>query len=88
MTYTHLSTDELVIIESYFHQNVSISKISRLIGRAHQTVHIVVAFLKFGTLRLIITVATMQIRNAAVEGPLSYPQRNRPRSKKKLYKAG
>lgn len=48
MTYTHLSTDELVIIESYFHQNVSISKISRLIGRARQTVHNVVAILKSG----------------------------------------
>lgn len=48
MTYTHLSTDELVIIESYFHQNVSVSKISKLIGRARQTVHNVVAFLKSG----------------------------------------
>lgn len=48
MTYTHLNTDELVIIESYFHQSVSVSKISRLIGRARQTVHNVVTFLKTG----------------------------------------
>lgn len=48
MTYTHLSIDELVIIESYFHQNVSVSKISRLIGRARRTVQNVVAFLKSG----------------------------------------
>lgn len=38
----------IVIIESYFHQNVSVSKISTLIGRARQTVHNVVAFLKSG----------------------------------------
>lgn len=48
MTYTHLSTDELVIIESYFHQNASVSKISEQIGRARQTVHNVVTFLKDG----------------------------------------
>jgi len=45
---THLSTDELVIIESYFHQNASVSKISKQIHRARQTVHNVVAFLKDG----------------------------------------
>src|SRR5699024_11958654 len=43
-----LSTDELVIIESYFHQNASVSKISEQIGRARQTVHNVVTFLKDG----------------------------------------
>ncbi|TDQ39080.1 IS30 family transposase [Aureibacillus halotolerans] len=48
MAYTHLSTDELVIIEAYFHQNTSVSKISRLIGRARQTVHNVVTYLKEG----------------------------------------
>lgn len=34
MTYTHLSTDELIIIEAYFHQNSSVTKISRQMGRA------------------------------------------------------
>ena len=46
MTYTHLSTDELIIIEAYFHQNSSVTKISRQMGRARQTVHNVVTFLK------------------------------------------
>lgn len=46
MTDTHISTDELVIIESYFHQNASVSKISEQIGRAHQPVHNVITFLK------------------------------------------
>src|SRR5699024_5793805 len=44
----HLSTDELVIIESYFHQNTPVSKISKRVGRARQTVHNVVAFLRAG----------------------------------------
>src|SRR5699024_1870517 len=48
MTYTHLSTDERVIIESYFQQNISVSKISKQIGRARQTVHNVITFLKDG----------------------------------------
>lgn len=48
MTYTHLSTDELIIIEAYFHQNSSVTKISRQMGRARQTVHNVVTFLKDG----------------------------------------
>ncbi|OZT78635.1 IS30 family transposase [Salinicoccus roseus] len=48
MTYTHLSTDELVIIESYFHQNTPVSKISKRVCRARQTVHNVVAFFRAG----------------------------------------
>ena len=48
----HLSTDELVIIESYFHHNISVSKISGKVKRAHQTVRNVVAFLKDGHIAL------------------------------------
>lgn len=48
MTDTHLITDELVIIESYFYQHTPVSKISKLVGRGHQTVHNVVAFLRAG----------------------------------------
>ena len=48
MTYTHITTDELVIIESYFHQGTSITQISKQVGRARQTVHNVVTFLRDG----------------------------------------
>ncbi len=48
MTYIHLGTDELVFIESYFHQNTPVSKIATRIGRDRQTVHNVVTFLKGG----------------------------------------
>jgi len=39
MTYTHLTTDELVMIESYFHQNQSISKNTRSLNRSRQTIY-------------------------------------------------
>ncbi|MGF7328159.1 hypothetical protein KD895_11760 [Enterococcus faecium] len=34
MTYTHLTTDELVVIESYFKNNQSITKTAQCLGRA------------------------------------------------------
>ncbi|MCG1010925.1 IS30 family transposase [Salinicoccus sp. ID82-1] len=48
MTYTHLTTDELVIIEAYFHHDTPISHIAKRIGRARQTVHNVIAYLRDG----------------------------------------
>ena len=48
MTYTHITTDELVIIEAYFHQETPTSQIAKRIGRARQTVHNVIAYLKDG----------------------------------------
>lgn len=48
MTYTHLTTDELVIIESYFKNNQSGAKTAQCLGRARQTIHNVYQFLKTG----------------------------------------
>ncbi len=48
MTYTHLTTDELVIIESYFKNNQSVAKTVQCLGRARQTIHNVYQFLKTG----------------------------------------
>lgn len=48
MTYTHLTTDELVIIESYFKNNQSVAKTAQCLGRARQTIHNVYQFLKTG----------------------------------------
>jgi len=33
MTYTHLTTDELVMMESYYHQNTSVSQIATYLNR-------------------------------------------------------
>lgn len=48
MTYTHLTTDELVIIESYFKNNQSVAKTAQCLGRARQMIHNVYQFLKTG----------------------------------------
>ncbi|BDP70712.1 hypothetical protein EfmAA94_18850 [Enterococcus faecium] len=37
MTYTHLTTDELVIIESYFKMNQSVAKTAHCLNRSRQT---------------------------------------------------
>ncbi|MGO4942223.1 IS30 family transposase [Ruoffia tabacinasalis] len=48
MTYTHLTTEELVMIEAYFHQQISVMKIAAYIGRSRQTIHNVITFLRKG----------------------------------------
>lgn len=48
MTYTHLTTEELVMIEAYFHQKISVLKIATYIGRSRQTIYNVVTFLRKG----------------------------------------
>lgn len=48
MTYTHLTTDELVLIESYYRNNISVLKISQYLKRSRQTIHKVVSFFKEG----------------------------------------
>ncbi len=48
MTYTHLTTDELVIIESYFKMNQSVAKTAHCLNRSRQTIHKVYLFFKQG----------------------------------------
>ena len=48
MTYTHLTTDELVMIESYYHQNITVSKISAYLKRSRTPIYTVINFLKEG----------------------------------------
>ena len=48
MTYTHLTTDELVIIEAYYHQNIAVTTISARLKRSRMTVYNVIIFLKEG----------------------------------------
>ncbi|GAA4059281.1 IS30 family transposase [Amphibacillus indicireducens] len=48
MTYTHLTTDELVMIESYHHQNISVAIIAERLKRSRQPIYNVINFLKQG----------------------------------------
>ncbi len=48
MTYTHLTPTELVMIEAYFNQSHSVSKVAHLVQRSRQTIYNVYCFLKSG----------------------------------------
>ena len=48
MTYTHLTTDELVMIESYHHQSIPVIQVSKLLNRSRQTIYNVINFLRQG----------------------------------------
>jgi transposase, IS30 family len=48
MTYTHLNTDELVMIESYHHQNTPVATIAERLNRSRQPIYNVINFLKTG----------------------------------------
>ena len=48
MTYTHLTTDELVMIEAYYRQNIAVTKISAQLKRSRMTIYNVINFLKKG----------------------------------------
>lgn len=48
MTYTHLTTDELVIIESYFNIEKPVALVAQSLNRSRQTIYNVYSFLKQG----------------------------------------
>ena len=48
MTYTHLTTDELVMIESYHHQAIPVAIIAERLKRSRQPIYNVINFLKEG----------------------------------------
>jgi IS30 family transposase len=48
MTYTHLSTNEVVLIEAYVQKEIPVSRMAKQLGRARQTIHNVVTYLREG----------------------------------------
>lgn len=48
MTYTHLTTNELVMIEAYYQENRKVSDIAKSLGRSKQTIYKIIHFLKEG----------------------------------------
>ena len=48
MTDSHLTTDELVMIEAYYQQNISVTIIAERLKRSRQPIYNVVNFLKQG----------------------------------------
>ncbi len=65
MTYTHLTTNELVMIEAYYQENIKVSDIVTSLGRSKQTIYNVINYLKErGTLLMISITDIKSIRNA------------------------
>ncbi len=48
MTYTHLTTDELVLIASYFNIEKPVAIVAQSLNRSRQTIYNVYSFLKQG----------------------------------------
>ncbi|WP_438835156.1 IS30 family transposase [Streptococcus pluranimalium] len=48
MTYTHLTTNELVMIEAYYQAGKKVCDIAKSLGRSRQTIYHVLSFLKAG----------------------------------------
>lgn len=48
MTYNHLTTNELVMIEAYYQESVKVVQIAEALGRSKQTIYNVINFLKQG----------------------------------------
>ncbi|BDP48856.1 IS30 family transposase [Enterococcus faecium] len=48
MTYTHLTPNELVMIEAYFHQETPVAIVAKQLKRGRQTIYNVYTFLKCG----------------------------------------
>ncbi|HBA0412263.1 TPA: IS30 family transposase, partial [Enterococcus faecium] len=48
MTYTHLTPNELVMIEAYFHQETPVVIVAKQLKRGRQTIYNVYNFLKCG----------------------------------------
>ncbi len=48
MTYTHITMDELVRIESYYHQSIPVAKIATYLNRTRTPINHVIKFFKAG----------------------------------------
>ena len=48
MIYTYLTTDELVMIEAYYRQNIKVAKIAEYLKRSRTPIYNVINFLKEG----------------------------------------
>ena len=48
MTYTYLTTNELVMIEAYYKERIKVTDILKALGRSKQTIYTVINYLKEG----------------------------------------
>lgn len=48
MTYTHLTTNELVMIEAYYQEGMAVSAICHSVKRSKQTIYKLISYFKVG----------------------------------------
>ena len=48
MTYTHLTTNELVMIEAYYKEGIKVTDILKALGGSKQTIYNIINYLKEG----------------------------------------
>lgn len=82
MTYTHLNTKELVMIESYHHLNMHISIIAERLNRFRQPTYNIIKHLKSGHTALGVHKLHREIRNAAAAEKWSYSRKIRSYSRR------
>lgn len=88
MTYTHLTTDELVMIESYFKINQSVAKTAHCLNRSRQTIHKVYLFFKQGKSALEYYQQYKKTNQTVVDARLFYLRNNQNIFKERLFKDG
>lgn len=69
MTYTHLTTNELVMIEAYYQAGKKVCDIAKSLGRSRQTIYNVLSFLKL-VIRLMTIMSVTKLIRSVVDGKI------------------
>lgn len=75
MTYTHLTSDELVMIEAYFHQNTRVTIIAERLNRSRQSIYNIINFLKMGHTALVYYTQYKQNKKRCGRRKIAWPQK-------------
>ncbi len=88
MTYTHLTPNELVMIEAYFHQETPVAIVAKQLKRGRQTIYNVYNFLKCGGTALDTLNNTKKISDVVGEPKSFFLLRKKNTLKKDQLKVG
>ncbi len=88
MTYTHLTPNELVMIEAYFHQETPVAIVAKQLKRGRQTIYNVYNFLKCGGTALEYLNNTKKISDVVGEPKSFFLLRKKNTLKKDQLKVG
>jgi IS30 family transposase len=88
MTYTHITMDELVMIEAYYHQGIPVAKIAAYLNRTRTPINNVIRFFRAGHTEQDIQLSSItygirKTRNSVDAKKLFYQKNNSFISRKK-----